>query len=412
MNDRIDRAEAVVIGAGAFGASVAYHLAAMGQRGVVLVDRFAIASQTSPRAAGLTQQIRPDAAVTRLAMLSVEKITRFAEETGEPIVYHQSGSVKMARTERDARQVAAEIAAGQVVGLPIREIVGSDLTELAPWARAEGVSAMWYTATDLFLEPVQIPLGYARAAERRGATLLPETAVTAILRDGDAVGGVATSRGEIKAPVVVDAAGAWARQVAQQAGIRVPVVPMRHQLLITEPIPGVAPAHAICRVIDANVYVRPDKGGLLLGGYETDPQPYDMGAVPADFQIRDLPLDLGVLRRLAGLVCEQFPVLEGAPIREHRGGLPTMTADGKPILGPVPGLRGFYAATGCCVGGLSIAPGVGHTLAELILTGRPAISLDGLAIDRFGPEVATDSALQDACVATYARQYSGGWEGV
>jgi glycine/D-amino acid oxidase-like deaminating enzyme len=406
----VTSATVVVIGAGAFGASVAYHLAAMGERGVVLLDRYEVASQTSPRAAGLTQQIRPTAGMTKLAMLSVQKITRFAEETGEPMVYHQSGSVKIARTERDERQVRAELAAGPERGLEMRPLDAGDLAALTPFAKPVGVRAMWFTPSDLYLEPVQIPRGYAKAAERLGVTVLPNTAVTGILRDGDGVAGVATNRGAIGAPVVVDAAGAWARAVAEEAGIRVPVVPMRHQLMITEPIDGLAPEQPICRVIDANVYVRPEKGGLMLGGYEANPQPYDARTLPEGFQINDLALDLGVLRGLAEKVRDVFPVFAGAAIREHRGGLPTMTADGKHIVGPVPGLRGFYAATGCCVGGLSISPAIGQCLAELILTGAPPLSLDELAITRFGAEVDDDDALTSAAVSTYAHQYGGGWE--
>ncbi len=406
----ITAASVVVIGAGAFGASVAYHLAAMGEREVVLLDRYEVASQTSPRAAGLTQQIRPTAGMTRLAMLSVRKITRFAEETGEPMVYHQSGSVKIARTERDARQVQSELAAGRERGLEMRPLDAGDLAALTPFAKAVDVRAMWLTPSDLYLEPVQIPRGYARAAERLGVTVLPNTAVTGILRNGDATAGVATNRGEISAPVVVDAAGAWARAVAEEAGIRIPVVPMRHQLMITEPIDGVTPEQPICRVIDANVYVRPEKGGLMLGGYETNPQPYDARALPDGFQIKDLTLDLGVLRGLAEKVRDVFPVFAGATIREHRGGLPTMTADGKHIVGLIPGLRGFYAATGCCVGGLSISPAIGQCLAELILTGTPSLSLDEVAITRFGAEVEDDDVLRSAAVSTYAHQYGGGWE--
>jgi glycine/D-amino acid oxidase-like deaminating enzyme len=408
----ITSASVVVIGSGAFGASVAYHLAAMGERDAVLLDRFEIASQTSPRAAGLTQQIRPTAGMTRLAMLSVEKITRFAEETGEPLVYHQSGSVKIARTERDASQVRAELAAGQERGLEMRSLNDDDLAALTPFARPVDVQAMWLTPSDLYLEPVQIPRGYAKAAERLGVTVLPNTAVTGILRNGDTIAGVVTTRGAISAPVVVDAAGAWARAVAEEAGIRVPVVPLRHQLMITEPIEGVATAQPICRVIDANVYVRPEKGGLMLGGYETDPRPYDARALPAGFQIKDLPLDLDVLRGLAAKVSDVFPVFAGAKVREHRGGLPTMTADGKHIVGPVPGLRGFYTATGCCVGGLSISPAIGQCLAELILTGTPSLPLDEVAITRFGAEVEDDDALKAAAMETYAHQYSGGWEKV
>jgi 4-methylaminobutanoate oxidase (formaldehyde-forming) len=405
----INSAEAIVIGAGALGASVAYHLAAQGLRNVALLDRFDVASQTSPRAAGLTQQIRPDPDMTRLAMLSVQKITRFAEETGEPLVYYQGGSVKMARTEADARQIRAEIGAGRALGLDIAPIGEDDLAQLAPWARADGVLAMWYSATDLYLEPIQIPAGYARAAARLGVTVLPQTEVTAIRQDAGHVTGVATNRGEIAAPLVVDAAGAWARRVAEQAGLRVPIVPMRHQLFISEPISGVVAGQAICRVIDANVYVRPDQGGLMLGGYETDPQPVEVGDLPSTFQIGDLSLDLRVLRSLANLVRDQFPVLQDVPVRIHRGGLPTMTADGRHIAGPVPGLDGFFAATGCCVGGLSISPALGQVLAELILTGAPSIPLDSLAITRFGADVADDDRLRAACIDTYVHQYSGGW---
>jgi len=366
----IEDASAVVIGSGALGSSVAFHLASMGLEEVVLIDRHEIASQTSPRAAGLSQQIRPEPEMTRLAMLSVAKICRFAEETGEPLVFYQPGSVKMARTERDERQIRAEIAAGQAVGLDITEISPRDLAALAPFARANGVRAMWYTASDIYLEPVQIPLGYAKAADRLGATLLPQTAVTAVRTERGAVTAVETTRGSIRTPVVVDAAGAWARRVGELMGLRIPVVPMRHQLMITEPIPGLTADHAICRVIDANVYIRPDKGGLMLGGYEANPQPWDMRGVPDGFEIRDLPLDLSVLRGLADAVREQFPVFQDVAVREHRGGLPTMTADGKHIVGPIPGVRGLYAATGCCVGGLSISPIVGQLLAELIVTGE------------------------------------------
>jgi glycine/D-amino acid oxidase-like deaminating enzyme len=405
----IEEAGAVVIGSGALGASTAFHLAALGQQGVVLVDRHELASQTSPRAAGLTQQIRPESDMTRLAMLSVQKIVRFTEETGEPMVSYQSGSVKMARTDADERQVRAEIDAGRGLGLDIHEISAHDLARLTPFARAEGVRAMWYTPSDLYLEPVQIPLGYARGAERLGAALLPNTTVTAIeTRDGG-VSRVMTSRGAIRTPIVVDAAGAWARLVGEQLGIRVPIVPVRHQLMITEPITGVETTQPICRVIDANVYVRPEKGGLMLGGYEQDPHAYDMNGVLAGFQINDLPLDITVLRSLAELVREQFPVLQDAPVREHRGGLPTMTADGRHIVGPVPGVRGFYAATGCCVGGLSISPAVGQMLAELILTGTSSVPLDQLAMSRFGPDLASDAQLRAACLSTYTHQYSGGW---
>lgn len=405
----IAEAAVVVIGSGAFGSSLAYHLAALGQRDVALVDRHAIASQTSPRAAGLTQQIRPDPAMTRLAMLSVRKLERFARETGEPFVFHQPGSVKMARTAEDERQIHAEIAAGQRLGLEIHQISARELASLAPFANARGVRAMWHTPSDVYLEPGQLPLGYARAAERLGVTVMPHTPVTSLLTDRGRIAGVMTAHGPIRAEVVVDAAGAWARRLGEAAGARVPIVPMRHQLMITAPLPGIEPTHAICRVIDANVYIRPDHGGLMVGGYEAAPLVWDMNGAAETFQIGDLPLDLGVLRRLADSVRDQFPMLQNAPIREHRGGLPTMTADGRPIVGPVPGAAGMFVATGCCVGGLSISPAVGQLLAEWIVEGTTPELLAPLSIERFGTAVSSDLALEQACVRTYAHSYAAGW---
>ncbi|HET7092771.1 MAG TPA: FAD-binding oxidoreductase [Thermomicrobiales bacterium] len=403
-------ADAVVIGAGALGTSIAYHLARAGLKRVTLLDRFAIGSQTSPRAAGLTQQIRPEPEMTRIAMRSVEKIVGFAEETGVAMPFHQSGSVKMARRDADVRQIEEEIRAGQALGLDIRPIDAGDLADLAPWARADGVRAMWFTPSDLYLEPRLVPERYAQAAAQIGVDLRPHTPATDIAREGGRVAGVETPAGRISAPVVVDAAGAWTRAIAAEAGIEIPIVPMRHQLFITEPIAAAKPEHAICRVIDANVYVRPCWGGLMLGGYEAHPRPYDMREVPPDFQIADLPLDLGVLRDLAQAVEAQFPGLATAPLQQHRGGLPTMTADGRHIVGAVPGAAGFYTATGCCVGGLSVAPAIGESLAQLIATGASDIPLDILSIDRFAAGFASDADLVARCVDSYAHHYAEGWD--
>ncbi len=400
-------ATAVVIGSGAFGSSIAYHLAALGRQGVVLVDAHEIASQTSPRAAGLTKQLRADPELTRLAILSVQKITRFPEETGEPLTFFQSGSVNTARTEREEAVIRAEIAAGRELGLEIHEISADKMVLLAPFLRARDIRVISYAPSDLYLEdPGQLPRGYAHAAGRLGVTVLSNTRVTEIaIKDGRVVK-LCTERGEILTPVIVDAAGAWTRLLAEQIGVRIPIVPVLHQLYITGPVPGIEVHQPICRIYDACVYMRPHQGGLLLGGYEPNPQFYDMRTLPADFQIRDLSLEIGVLRNLAALVRDQITVGREIPIREHRGGLPTMTADGLPIIGPVPGVEGFFVASGCCVGGLSLSPAVGQLLAELIHEGSTSISLERFAISRFGSEFADEERLREACRKQYSEWYA------
>ncbi len=415
----LQEAAAVVIGSGALGSSTAFHLAKAGMMPVALIDKYEIASQTSPRAAGLTSQIRQSELMTRLATMAVDKIKKFTTETGEELIYFQSGSLRIARTAEHERQLRDDVQRGQRAGVDIELIAPARARQLMPFFEPVGVRAVTYSRGDLYLEPRQLPTGYAKATARLGGVLLPNTTVIGFGEENGKITKVITDCGEIRTPVVVDAAGAWTRLVGKLAGVQVGAIPTRHQLLITEPIPGVNAYQPITRVIDCNVYIRPADGGLMLGGYESDPLQVDMATVPAGFRIDDLELDFSVLKRLIGRVADQFPVFRDTPVRVHRGGLPTMTADGEHIVGPVPGLRGFYVAGGCCVGGLSIAPVIGDLLASWILSGEPPMDLSALSPDRFAVQTTAESALRDDCRRQYAFHYwasppalngiDGGW---
>jgi glycine/D-amino acid oxidase-like deaminating enzyme len=398
----IASADVVVVGSGAFGASVAYHLARRGVR-VAVLERAALASQTSPRAAGLTSQVRATPALTALARRAVEKLAAFTQETGEPLRFTQSGALKIARNDRDAEQLAREVKRGAEVGVPIDLISVADAQRRLPILGARGIVAITWSPTDCNVEPSELPIGYCRAAEKLGATLLPHTPATGFEIGARAVEGVRTPEGTIATRTVVDAAGAWARVVASALGGTLPVVPTRHQLLITAPIPGVTPEFPIARVIDANVYVRHERGGLMLGGYEADPlQP---AALPDD--IAELPLDIDVLWRLARSVREQFPIFEDPSIRvaEHRGGLPTLTTDDRYLMGPMPGVSGAWVMSGCCVGGLSASPALGEAMAEWIIDGTPRLDLSDVSTARFAAEAVDEDALRERCRHAYATHY-------
>jgi len=398
----ITSADVVVIGSGAFGASAAYHLAKRGVK-VALLDRFALASQTSPRAAGLTSQVRATPALTRLAQRAVTKLAAFTDETGEPLRFTQSGALKIARTERDAEQLSREVTRGTAVGVPIELVSVADARRRLPILGERGIVAVTWSPTDCNVEPSELPIGYCRAAEKLGAVLLPHTPAIGFEIGPDGVEGVHTPTGTIATHDVVDAAGAWARVVATELGGSLPVVPTRHQLLITEPIPGVTPDFPIARVIDANVYVRHERGGLMLGGYEPDPM--QVNALPRD--IAELPLDLEVLWRLARSVSEQFPIFQDPTIRvaEHRGGLPTLTMDDRYIVGQVPGVVGAWVMSGCCVGGLSVSPALGEAMAEWILDGAPALDLSEISPARFAGRELDESELREHCRHAYATHY-------
>ena len=398
------RAAIVVIGSGAFGAATAYHLARRGVD-VALLDQHALGSQTSPRAAGLTSQADRFPVLARLRREACEAFERFEEDMGRSIGYHRSGSLRAAYTDAGEARVREGLATAQALGITAALVSPAEAERLAPHFRAGASRAILHVPADGWLDPARLAVAFAARAAELGARALPFTRVTGLLAQGGRVAGVATDRGEIRAPVVVDAAGAWAARVAAGAGLRVPLVPVRHQLLVTEPIAGVEPLQPIVRLVEASVYVRHEQGGLLFGGYEDAPRVVDTGTLPAGFQIADLPLDLTVLRALIDEVADHFPALRSARVAIHRGGLPTMTADGRPLLGRVPGLAGFFVASGCCVGGLGLSPAAGRALADLIVDGKSDPDLAPLSVERFRGRDDDTAALEAACVAQYARRY-------
>jgi glycine/D-amino acid oxidase-like deaminating enzyme len=342
--------------------------------------------------------------LTRLARRAVAKLATFTSETGEPLRFTQSGALKIARTDRDAEQLAREVTRGRDAGVPIEFVSVADARRRLPILSDRGMVAITWSPTDCNVEPSELPIGYCRAAERRGAVLCPGTPATGFVLGARGVEGVRTPRGTIATRVVVDAAGAWSRLVAAALGAALPVVPTRHQLMITEPIPGVVPEFPIARVIDVNVYVRHERGGLMLGGYEPDPLQMD---VPATFDVTDLPLDVEVLWRLAQSVAEQFPIFRDRSLRlaEHRGGLPTLTVDDRYLVGPLPGVTGGWVMSGCCVGGLSVSPALGEAMAEWILDGTTTLDLSEISTARFAGPGLDEAELRERCRRAYAAHY-------
>jgi 4-methylaminobutanoate oxidase (formaldehyde-forming) len=403
----VGEAGVVVIGAGAFGTSVAFHLAQRHVREVVLMDKADIGTQTTPRAAGLTAALRSSDLMSRVALDSIRAFERFEQEVGEPLGFRQVGAVKVALTPAREALLHQDVKRAKRLGIPTDFVSPSELKRLVPVFEPAGVRAATWTACDGYIdEPARLPLGYARAAEKLGVRLVPRTAVTRILWDGRRITGVGTNHGEVLAPVVVNTAGAWAGALAETVGVRLAMVPIRHQLYITHPLPGLNADQAVLRVHDASVYTRYAGGGLMVGGYESDPLSVDAGRFPADFEIKDLSLDFGVLKRLTDRVLAFYPILREAAAREHRGGLPTVTPDGEHLLGSVPGLEGFYVAAGCCVGGLSVAPTIGRLLAELITEGKSLLNLSPLSPARFGGRYADGEELRRQCEQVYAHHYA------
>ena len=222
----LKRADVVVIGSGGLGAATAFYLAKRKAGVVVLVDRHEIGSQTSPRAAGMVSCMRKGELMTRLIKVAAAAIRGFAEETGQPLDWVHSGSLKVARRMEDAEVIEADIARGRRLGLDVEQITLAEARRLNPFFETEGVAAVMRVGDDMYFDPAQVAVGFARGAEARGVTLLPSTAVTSVRIASGRVEAVETDKGSIATPVVVDAAGAWTRQVAAASGIRIPLVPI------------------------------------------------------------------------------------------------------------------------------------------------------------------------------------------
>jgi glycine/D-amino acid oxidase-like deaminating enzyme len=401
----ISKADVVVIGSGGLGSATAYYLAKRGRLSVALLDKHDIGSQTSPRAAGMVSCVRKSDLMVKLIKDACRKIERFTEETGQPLDWVHSGSLKIARRPQDADVIAADLERGKRMGLDVEQISPDAACRLNPFLKPTGIIAALRIGDDRYFDPAQVAVGFARAAQAHGAILLPKTDVTEVTTEGETVTGVQTTRGPLQASVVVDAAGAWTRQVAEASDIRIPLVPTRQQLIVTEALEGARADLPMVRIMDAAVYIRPCQGGFLWGVYEEDPRFFDMKVLDRDFDVKDVPLDSEVLRRAAQEVKAQLPFLQTATTREFRGGIPTMTADGHHILGPVPAVKGFFFASGCNVAGLSISPTIGEALAAWIVDGLPPVDLSPMSPSRFSEKNWSEEQLKREAAWQYRHFY-------
>jgi glycine/D-amino acid oxidase-like deaminating enzyme len=396
-------ADVVVVGAGALGLSTALHCALAG-RSVAVVERRTAGSQASGRAAGLFKSVQADELRTRLARRSIEKAVGFADWAGVPLDVARPGSFLIARTGAHRDLLRREFAQSRSWGADVREATAGQLAGGLSYYRATGDEYALWCPEDIYIEePASLVRAYLAACQRCGVVLLEDEPVIGVPVRGGRVTGVETATRSITAPLVVDAAGGWVRQVAELAGAQVALAPVRHQLLITQPAPQVDPGDPITRVVDAAVYLRPARGGLMFGGFEASPLPLDPRRQPASFSTDDVPLDLGVLRQLAAQVATEVPAASADLVAEHRGGLFTMSSDGRFAVGPVPGLPGFWVASGCNGSGFSSSPALGEELAAWIISGVAPPGMMALAPDRFGP--VSDDALVKNGLWQYAHYY-------
>jgi len=368
-----------------------------------VVERLTAGSQASGRAAGLFKSVQADSLRTELARRSIRRAISFADWAGVDLDVTRSGSFLIARTGEHREYLRAEARQSSGWGVDVHAAEAADLGERLTYYRAGGSEYVLWCPEDIYIEEPSALVGaYVAACARHGVQLLENEAVRAITMTAGRVTGVETNQRTLSTHAVVDAAGAWTRQVAELAGGGAPVAPVRHQLLITEPSAELDLAAPIARVVDAAVYLRPARGGLMVGGFEPSPLPVDPRREAASFTTDDVPLDLGVLHALAQQVAGEVPLV-AAPVADHRAGLFTMSPDGRFVAGPVADVPGLWVASGCNGSGFSSSLAVGEAVAAWLCGVPDRIDIGPLSPGRFGP--VTEEALIRDGVWQYAHYY-------
>jgi glycine cleavage system aminomethyltransferase T/glycine/D-amino acid oxidase-like deaminating enzyme len=383
----------VIVGGGVGGAAIAYHLAQLGERDVVLLDRDELTSGSTFHSAGLVGQLRSSLPLTRMMMDSVDLYRTL--DCG----WVECGGIRLACTEEREQEVLRQVAWARTFGLPLELISPEQAREMFPLMDTAGVRCGSYLATDGYLDPSLLTTALADGARAGGARIFTHTRVTAIDVDESVptrprVRGVQTEWGPIEAEVVVNAGGMFAAEIGRMAGVRVPIVPFAHEYLVTQPFrdltTGGERVHLpTLRDPDLLIYFREEAGGLIMGGYERHSAPWALDerlldAVPADFNGRLLEEDWPRFEEIAANSRRRVPAMDEIKVTRLINGPEAFTPDNEFCLGESE-VSGFFVAAGFCAHGLAGAGGIGRAMAEWIVGGEPAMDMWEMDIRRFGP---------------------------
>ena len=393
----------VVVGGGIMGCSTAYHLAKLGQRDVVLLERHTLTSGSTFHAAGLVGQLRSSASVTRLLGHSVALYESLEAETGQATGWKRCGGLRLACSRERMAELERQSRTARSFGLEMHLLTPKEAHRCWPLIEVDDLVGAAFLPSDGSASPADVTQALARGARMHGATLVERCRVTGVdLREGR-VAGVQTESGPIVCEIVVNCAGRWAAEFGRVAGVTVPVVSIEHQFLITEPIEGVPRDLPTLRDPDRLTYYKEETGGLLMGGYEPNPVVCDPDAErPGEL----LPPDFDHFQQLADLAVGRVPALEHAGIRQLVNGAEGFTPDGRFILGEAPELRGYYVGAGFNAYGIAAGGGAGRALAEWICAGEPTRDLSPVDIRRFGPSCSDPDRVRNRAIELYARHYA------
>src|SRR5438445_1986435 len=377
----MERAQAVVIGGGITGASVAYRLARSGWRDTVLLEKDELTSGSTCHAAGLVTQFNPSPTMMRFRSYSIE----LYQEIG---VFETVGSLRFASSRNQLMELQRGVSRARGIGLEVELVSAAEAARLMPVISQDSLHGAVWVPGDGHLDPHTATHALAAAARELGAQILTHRRVTGIeLSEAGAVKAVDTTAGRIEAEVVVVAGGIWGPQLAAMAGAFVVSTPVDHQHAALLAVPGHELQHDMpCfRDPDNLVYGKAEAGGMVLGGYEANPVARWIDGVPWDHAGTSLPPDEKRFEPLLAGAARRFPFLHEAGIKKLVCHPDAMTPDAGPLVGPVPGVHGLYMAAGLSLNGFGGAGGIGRAIAQLVTGGESELDLYPYRPWRFGP---------------------------
>jgi len=398
------KARAVIVGAGIAGASIAYHLALLGWRDLVVLDQGELIGGTTSHAPGLVGQLRSDVSLARMLMYSVS-LYRQLQLDGVP-GYLGEGSLRLASSRERWAEIQQQAALARTIGLEAQLVTPQEAARLFPLLDLAGMEGGLYLPTDGSAVAAVLAGALIRAAQAQGVTFHPNVRVTGIEVVNGQVRSVTTSTGRIDTETLVVAAGIWSPLVGRLAGVGVPLTPLQHQYVVTEPLPDlVGRTVPNLRDPDKLFYLRQRDQSLVIGGYERHARPFAVEAIPMRADPTLQAFSPSQFESIRQGVAERLPGVAGIGLTRQVNGLEAFTPDGRFLLGPVPGVQGFWTACGFCAHGVSSAGGIGKVMAEWIVNGDPGLDVAHMALSRFGEHPPDMQAIQRGACQVYGTYY-------
>ncbi|MBT6532851.1 MAG: FAD-dependent oxidoreductase, partial [Marinovum sp.] len=399
--------QVAVIGGGVVGCSVLYHLTKLGWSDVMLIERSDLTSGSTWHAAGGFHTLNGDTNMAALQGYTIKLYKELEAITGMSCGLHHVGGITLADNQDRFDMLLAERAKHRYMGLET-EIVGPEqIRDIAPITNTDGIIGALYDPLDGHLDPSGTTHAYAKAARMGGADIITHTKVTATTQRPDGSWDIVTDKGSIHAEHVVNAAGLWAREVGAMAGLYFPLHPMEHQYIVTDDVPQIYERdqeHPHVMDPSGESYLRQEGRGLCIGFYEQACKPWAVEGTPWNFGHELLPDDFDKINDSIEFAYRRFPVLQSAGVKSVIHGPFTFAPDGNPLVGPVPGVRNYWAACGV-MAGFSQGGGVGLMLAQWMIEGEPERNTMAMDVARYGDWISPGYTLPKV-IENYQKRFS------